>query len=198
MSAVRLCAISLLLLFPALPAPALAQNALATLAKAAMDEATDPQAFAGDVNAEVLRLLQHPPTAEDISAIPSLAEAFPQSDPLIQDDMLTLFAHLLAHGGDHRAAIIDTATAALASPDVAVRVKALDVLGRSGDEAVIPPILDMLADPSPDVRLQALFALAPFAEDGRHPQIYPAIALLTEDADQRVGTAAQSLMQYAP
>jgi len=181
------------------PAAALsADAALATLAKAATTGSTDLGQFAHDANAEVLRLLQHGANDDDIAAIPALTEAFALADTGYQDDILILLGHLLPASADQRPAILATAAAGLASPDAAVRVKALDLLGRGEDPAYISRILAMLDDADWTVRYEALNVLYPFAETGNHPEIYPAIAPLAEDINERVRVAVRSLMRFAP
>lgn len=198
MTRLRSFASMIVLLFAASTQSALGEEALASLARAAANGSTEPGDFAHDVNVEVLRLLQHPPTDDDLSAVPALAETFAASDPHIQDDILRLFAHLISAGENQQVIIIETAIEALKSPAVAVRVEALSVLGRSADPAVLPNILEMLYDLDWDVRYQALHSLVPFAEAGTHPEIFPLISHLANDENERVRMSASSLMRLAP
>ncbi len=187
-----------LILSLAVSAPSADEQTLTSLAAAATSPTLDAKDFASDVNAQRLRLLQHAPDAADISAIPALIDAFSRADSEIQDDVLVLLSHLLPHSGEHRAIILQTAHAGLASPAVPVRKEALDVFRRSEDPAFIPVIIEMFDDPSADVRYQALHTIAPFAEAGGFPEIYEAVSRFLDDDNERLRFAARSLMRFAP
>lgn len=181
----------------AVSAPSAGEQSLTSLAATATSPSVDAKNFAGDVNAQRLRLLQHAPDDADITAIPALVDAFARANREIQDDVLVLLAHLLPHSGEHRAIILQTAHAGLASPTIPVRKEALEVFRRSEDPAFIPVIIAMFDDPSVDVRYQALHTIAPFAEAGGFPEIYEAVSRFLDDDNQRLRFAARSLMRFA-
>lgn len=187
-----------LILSLAVSAPSSGEQSLTSLAAAATSSSVDTKEFAGNVNAQRLRLLQHAPDEADVSAIPALVDAFARADPEIQDDMLQLLAQLLPHSGDHRAIILQTAHTGLASPAIPVRKEALEVFRRAQDPIFIPVIIEMFDDPSSDVRYQALHTIAPFAEAGGFPEVYDAVSRFLNDDNERLRFAARSLMRFAP
>lgn len=177
--------------------PAAAEGSLSRLAERATDISLDTDHFLQDVNAEVLRLLQHDPTDADLAAIPGLIDAFHRSGADRQDDVLKLLAHLLAGSKNHRSAILDTAVQALQSPWHGVRVAALDVLGRSEDAAAVPKLMASLGDPDWEVRYQALYGLSFFIDHAVHEEIFEAVAPLVADKNERVREMARTLMRLA-
>ncbi|WP_188052369.1 HEAT repeat domain-containing protein [Aureimonas fodinaquatilis] len=193
-------ALSLLALLPllAVASPSWSGPSLTTLAEWATNPPVDASDFAREVNAQRLRLLQHEPSNADLEAIPKLVSAFALADPAIQDDVLVLFTHLVQHSGKHRSAILQVAKAALSSPAVPVRKQALEVFRQSNDPAFIQVSIAMLEDPSWDVRYQALYSIAPFAEAGGHPKVFDAISVLADDDNERIRVIARSLMRFSP
>jgi twitching motility protein PilT len=75
--------------------------------------------------------------------------------------------------------------------DAEVKRAAIEALGRIGDQRALPALGRMLADPSPDVRIEVMLALKNF----KHPQVQNALTSVAQnDQDRGVRTHAIEIL----
>jgi twitching motility protein PilT len=120
---------------------------------------------------------------EDVRIVPSTIELLRDEDWWIRISA----ADMLGRLKDPRA--VEPLVAALG--DAEMKWAVVEALGRIGDQRALPALGRMLADPSPDVRIEVMLALKNF----KHPQVLNAITSVAQkDPDRGVRTHAIEIL----
>lgn len=120
---------------------------------------------------------------EDVRIVPATIELLRDEDWWIRISA----ADMLGRLKDPRA--VEPLVAALG--DAEMKWAAVEALGRIGDQRALPALGRMLADPSPDVRIEVMLALKHF----KHPQVQNAITSVAQsDPERAVRTHAIEIL----
>ena len=117
---------------------------------------------------------------EDVRIVPATIELLRDEDWWIRISA----ADMLGRLKDPRA--VEPLVAALG--DAEMKWAAVEALGRIGDQRALPALGRMLADPSPDVRIEVMLALKNF----KHPQVHNAITSVAQNDPER-GVRTQAI-----